>query len=34
VTTVTLVAHNLRPAQAAKTTMGEVEVIVVAPDDT
>jgi len=33
VTTVTLVAHNLKPAQRAKASMGVVEMIVIAPDE-
>jgi len=32
VTTVTLVAHNLKSAQSAKAPMGEVEMMVIAPD--
>jgi hypothetical protein len=34
VTTVTLQAHNLTPAKQTKATMGDVDIIVVAPDDT
>jgi hypothetical protein len=33
VTKVTLVAHNLAPAKSAKATMGDVDVIVIAPEE-
>jgi hypothetical protein len=33
VTKVTLVAHNLTPAKTAKAAMGDVDVIVIAPDE-
>ncbi len=33
ITKVTLVAHNLTPAKTAKASMGDVDVIVIAPDE-
>jgi len=33
VTKVTLIAHKLTPAKTAKAAMGDVDVIVIAPDE-